>query len=73
MEKVVAATGTGIAHSIETEIFQISLDQPSSQVDQNGQQQPVERPVNPMRLTQLAASSMMLSGSSRALGNFFAR
>jgi cohesin loading factor subunit SCC2 len=61
MEKVVAATGTGIAHSIETEIFQISLDQPSSQVDQNGQQQSVERPVNPMRLTQLAASSMMLS------------
>ncbi|PMD62723.1 uncharacterized protein K444DRAFT_557922 [Hyaloscypha bicolor E] len=61
MEKVVAATGTGIAHSIETEIFQISLDQPSSQIDENGQQQPVERPVNPMRLTQLAASSMMLS------------
>jgi cohesin loading factor subunit SCC2 len=60
MEKVVAATGTGIAHSIETEIFQISLDQPS-QVDENGQQQPVERPVDPMRLTQLAASSMMLS------------
>jgi cohesin loading factor subunit SCC2 len=61
MEKVVAATGTGIAHSIETEIFQISLDQPSSQIDENGQQQPVERPVDPMRLTQLAGSSMMLS------------
>jgi cohesin loading factor subunit SCC2 len=61
MEKVVAATGTGIAHSIETEIFRISLDQPSSQIDENGQQQPVERPVDPMRLTQLAGSSMMLS------------
>ncbi len=61
MEKVVAATGTAIAHSIETEIFQISLDQPSSQIDENGQQHPVERPVDPLRLTQLAASSMMLS------------
>ncbi|KAN0096308.1 hypothetical protein V8E51_015113 [Hyaloscypha variabilis] len=61
MEKVVAATGTGIAHSIETEIFRISLDQPSSQTDENGQQQQVERPVDPMRLTQLAGSSMMLS------------
>jgi cohesin loading factor subunit SCC2 len=61
MEKVVAATGTSIAHSIETEIFQISLDQPSSQIDENGNQQPIERPVDEMRLTQLAGSSMMLS------------
>jgi len=61
MEKVVTATGTGIAHSIETEIFQISLDQPSSQIDENGQQHPVQPPVDPMRLTQLAGSSMMLS------------
>lgn len=61
MEKVVAATGTSIAHSIETEIFQISLDQPSSQIDENGHQQPIDRPIDEMRLTQLAGSSMMLS------------
>ncbi|KAJ5042311.1 uncharacterized protein L3040_004863 [Drepanopeziza brunnea f. sp. 'multigermtubi'] len=60
MEKVVAALGTGIAHSIETEIFQISLDQPS-QIDENGQSQPVAPTINPVRLKQLTASSMMLS------------
>jgi len=60
MEKVVAATGTGIAHSIETEIFKVSLDQPL-QVDENGQPQPVEATIDPVRLKQLTASSMMLS------------
>jgi cohesin loading factor subunit SCC2 len=61
MEKVVAATGTSIAHSIETEIFQISLDQPS-QVDENGQPQPAQPPpVDSDRLLLLTASSMMLS------------
>lgn len=61
MEKVVAATGTGVAHSIETEIFQIKLDEPS-QVDQSGQlRQPVQTLVDPLRLKQLTAASMMLS------------
>jgi cohesin loading factor subunit SCC2 len=60
MEKVVAATGTSIAHSIETEIFKVSLDQPL-QVDENGQSQPVEATIDPIRLKQLTASSMMLS------------
>ncbi|KAH7355114.1 hypothetical protein BKA65DRAFT_234187 [Rhexocercosporidium sp. MPI-PUGE-AT-0058] len=60
MEKVVAALGTGIAHSIETEIFHLSLDQPS-QVDENGQSQPVRPTVDQLRLQQLTASSMMLS------------
>ncbi|TVY73190.1 Protein rad9 [Lachnellula suecica] len=60
MEKVVGAAGTGIAHSIETEIFNISLDQPS-QVDENGQSQPVQPTVDPDRLQLLTASSMLLS------------
>ncbi|KAH8678999.1 hypothetical protein BGZ60DRAFT_402322 [Tricladium varicosporioides] len=61
MEKVVAATGTGIAHSIETEIFQVRLDQPV-QVDEKGQPQPTSQPkVDPIRLRLLTASSMMLS------------
>ncbi|KAK0119687.1 Sister chromatid cohesion protein 2 [Cadophora gregata] len=60
MEKVVAALGTGIAHSIETEIFHVSLDQPS-QVDEHGQSQPVQPTVDQLRLQQLTASSMMLS------------
>jgi cohesin loading factor subunit SCC2 len=60
MEKVVAATGTGIAHSIETEVFHVGLDQPT-QTDENGQPQPVETKIDPIRLQQLTASSMMLS------------
>lgn len=60
MEKVVAATGTGIAHSIETEIFHVSLEQPS-QVDENGQSQPIQPVVDQDRLTLLTGSSMMLS------------
>ncbi|TVY22746.1 Protein rad9 [Lachnellula hyalina] len=60
MEKVVAATGTGIAHSIETEIFHVSLDQPS-QVDANGQMQPIQPTIDPRRMQLLTASSMMLT------------
>jgi cohesin loading factor subunit SCC2 len=60
MEKVVAATGTGIAHAIETEVFHVSLDQPS-QIDENGQSHPIEATTDPIRLQQLTASSMMLS------------
>ena len=59
MEKVVAGTGTGIAHSIDTEIFHVSMTQ-SSQVDEQGQLQQVQPSVDPTRLLQLTASSMML-------------
>lgn len=60
MEKVVAAAGTGIAHSIETEIFNISLDQPS-QTGQNGEMNFIESSVSPDRLQQLTATSVVLS------------
>jgi cohesin loading factor subunit SCC2 len=60
MEKVVASTGTGIAHSIETEIFHVSLEQPSM-VDENGQIQATQPTIDPMRLKLLTASSMLLS------------
>ncbi|CAG8973753.1 hypothetical protein HYALB_00007703 [Hymenoscyphus albidus] len=60
MEKVVAATGTGIAHMIETEIFHVSLDQPT-QVDENGQQQVMQHKVDTDRLRLLTGSSMMLA------------
>ena len=61
MEKVVAATGTGIAHSIETEIFQIGLDQPL-QIDEHGlPYQPVQQAIDQDRLVLLTAASMMLS------------
>ena len=60
MEKVVAGTGTGIAHAIETEIFHVSLDQPS-RFDENGHSQPMERKIDLTRLQKLTASSMMLS------------
>jgi cohesin loading factor subunit SCC2 len=54
MEKVVAGTGTGIAHAIETEIFHVSLDQPT-QIDENGQSQPMEPTVDSTRLLQLVS------------------
>jgi cohesin loading factor subunit SCC2 len=60
MERVVAGTGTGIAHAIETEIFHVSLDQPS-QIGENGQSQPVEPEIDMIRIQKLTASSMMLS------------
>jgi cohesin loading factor subunit SCC2 len=60
MEKIVAGTGTGIAHSIDTEIFHVSLTQ-SSEVNELGEQQPVQPSVDQTRLLQLTASSMMLA------------
>jgi cohesin loading factor subunit SCC2 len=60
MEKVVAGTGTGIAHAIETEIFLVNLTQ-SSQADEHGHPQAIEPRVDSARLLQLTASSMMLS------------
>ena len=61
MEKVVAGLGTGIAHSIETEILHINLEQPASQVEENGQLQPSQPQTDPIRLQQLNAYSAMLS------------
>ncbi|CZR63253.1 related to sister chromatid cohesion protein [Phialocephala subalpina] len=60
MEKVVAAMGTSIAHAIETELFHVSLKQPS-QIDENGQSQPIQPTIDPLRLKLLTASSMLLS------------
>ncbi|KAF8861748.1 hypothetical protein BDZ45DRAFT_799665 [Acephala macrosclerotiorum] len=60
MEKVVAAMGTSIAHAIETELFHVSLEQPS-QMDENGQSRPIQPTVDPLRLKLLTASSMLLS------------
>ena len=60
MEKVVTGAGTGVAHAIETEILNVTLDQPS-QIIADGQIQSVEHIINPIRLMQLTASSMMLS------------
>lgn len=60
MEKVVAGAGTGVAHAIETEVLNVTLNQ-QSEVDANGQIRPVEHVISPNRLMQLAASSMMLS------------
>ncbi|RFU29854.1 hypothetical protein B7463_g6474, partial [Scytalidium lignicola] len=58
MERVVAGTGTSIAHAIETEIFQIKLPD-SSQTETTVEHQAVE--IDPIRLRLLTASSMMLS------------
>jgi len=60
MEKVVAGAGTSVAHAIETEILNVTLNQ-TSEVDANGQIQPIEHVIDPGRLMQLTASSMMLS------------
>ncbi len=60
MERVVAGTGTSIAHAIETEILRMGLDQPSP-VDENNKSGPVESDHHMTRLQKLTASSMMLS------------
>ncbi|RDW80553.1 hypothetical protein BP5796_05251 [Coleophoma crateriformis] len=60
MERVVATTGTGIAHSIETEVFHVKMDQPL-QIDENGISQPVGHTTDPLRLSELTAFSMVLS------------
>jgi cohesin loading factor subunit SCC2 len=63
MERMVAGTGTTIAHAVETEIFQVRVEQDSDQMLLDGQElsRPTEASVNPSRLRQLAAASMVLS------------
>ncbi|KAI9649885.1 Sister chromatid cohesion protein 2 [Ciborinia camelliae] len=61
MEKLVASTGTGIAHAIETEVLHISLDQPANETDANGFVHPEEPKRDSIRLQQLTAFSIMLT------------
>lgn len=64
MEKIVAGTGTTIAHAIETEIFQVRLEQNSQPMILDGEELPPGPDANrdPARLRQLTAASMILSG-----------
>lgn len=59
MEKVVAATGTGIANIIETEILHVGVRE--TRMDENGQSQDIIPEVDDLRLLMITASSMMLS------------
>ena len=66
MEKIVADTGSGIAHSISTEIFHITVDSmPDAALENAPQYQGSnEKPnvtVNPLRLRQLCGASAILS------------
>ena len=61
MEKVVATTGTGIQLAIDTEIFHRGQLEVPFQIGENSQSQAVASAVDPARLMQLTASSMMLS------------
>ncbi|OTB15507.1 hypothetical protein K445DRAFT_60767 [Daldinia sp. EC12] len=64
MEKMVTAIGSGIAQAIESEIFQVRMDQASiSQEPVGGEEQPAAPappPVDRQRLCQLAAGSTIL-------------
>ncbi|KAI9821699.1 MAG: Sister chromatid cohesion protein 2 [Pycnora praestabilis] len=62
MEKLVAGTGTGVAHSIETVIFGVQLGDTKDGTLQAPTHPPLtEYSVIPERLRQLTASSMILS------------
>ena len=60
MERVVAGTGTGIAHAIETEVLHCSQNQ-ATQIDEDGHSRPLDPELDMTRLQKLTASSMMLS------------
>lgn len=65
MEKIVSSTGSGIAHSISTEIFQIKVDsiledaRNEAEQDQGGAKSIDD--ANPRRLRQLATGAIILS------------
>ena len=66
MENIVTATGTGIAHAIETEVLRINLDPAPERMNQEyrGAQPEMTRPqseVSPERMRQLTTSAMILS------------
>ncbi|KAI0117256.1 putative SCC2 protein [Daldinia grandis] len=63
MEKMVTAIGSGIAQAIESEIFQVRMDQTSISQEPVGGEQPAAPappPVDQQRLCQLAAGSTIL-------------
>lgn len=63
MEKLVTATGSSVAQSIEFEIFQVRMDQILNPQQPMGEEQPVaptQPTVDPQRLRQLAAGSNIL-------------
>ena len=61
MEKVVAGTGTSVAHALETEVFNFDIEDLMEVVAENGQPAPTSKSVDPARLRQLAAAAMILS------------
>ena len=65
MEKIVSGTGSGIAHSISTEIFQMKIDtimEDEKDGQAQGQHSSTARDdVDPLRLRQLAIGSIILS------------
>lgn len=66
MEKIVASTGSGIAHSISTEVFQIKVENLAEKLENNGEAVaatagPVNTDVDPTRLRQLTTGSIILS------------
>ena len=64
MEHIVSGTGTGIAHSISTEVLQIKVDPVLENADEGGQRadgQESNTDVNPLRLRQLTTGSIILS------------
>lgn len=74
MEKIVAATGSGIAHSISTEIFHITVEEEQDTKKEGPQENGAElpppsqssvpgsqKPVDPTRLTQLTMAAIIIS------------
>ncbi|KAI1119457.1 hypothetical protein F5Y14DRAFT_4000 [Nemania sp. NC0429] len=68
LEKLVTGTGAGIAQTIESEIFQVRMDQdttlqPPGGVEAPSMALPVSESVNMARFRQLTAGSMILSAT----------
>ena len=67
MEKIVADTGSGIAHSISTEVFHLTVESVSQDTSDQGSQlhgstEPSQvAPVDPARLFQLTTAAIILS------------
>lgn len=67
MEKIVADTGSGIAHSISTEVFHLTVESVSQDTNDQGSQiqgsaEPSQvAPVDPARLFQLTTAAIILS------------
>ncbi|TPX15015.1 uncharacterized protein E0L32_004845 [Thyridium curvatum] len=61
MEKIVHSTGAAVAHAIESEIFQVRIDSGAVGEDQGSSTAAAPPSVDPRRLRQLTASSMILT------------